>query len=169
MRWDTATISSASALVSTAGRPRLPRSQGAKPTRSSISSASAAGMGARAKVTSRESSTSVPPRPNATRLPKVGSRVAPTMTSSPGPAMAWTRTPSSLAPGTRSRADDRTVAQAASTSAAVPRPVTTAPASVLWTTSADSTLRATGKPTSAAAAAAADGEVATRERGMGIP
>ena len=64
---------------------------------SSIDSASSLVAGARRKVMSFSTSTSTPPRPNATSLPNDPSVTAPMMTSWPPSSICWTWMPSILA------------------------------------------------------------------------
>ena len=93
------TIMLASASRSTGGAPRTPRRISAAAMPSSIDSASSRVAGARRKVMSFSTSTSTPPRPKATSLPKAGSVTAPMMTSCPPVSICWTCTPSMLASG----------------------------------------------------------------------
>ncbi len=78
---ETASIIAARASRSTGSAPRTPLSISAAWMPSSIESASSRVAGASRNVTSLSTSTSTPPRPNATSLPKLWSVTAPTMTS----------------------------------------------------------------------------------------
>src|SRR6266540_3865817 len=64
---------------------------------SSIASAPSRVAGASRNVMSFSTSTSTPPRPNATSLPNDGSVTAPTITSWPPPSICWTCTPRMVA------------------------------------------------------------------------
>ena len=93
----TRTIRLASASRFTGSPPRTPLSISAAWMPSSIDSASFCVAGARRKVMSFSTSTSTPPRPNATSLPKLPSVTAPTITSWPPPSICCTCTPTILA------------------------------------------------------------------------
>ncbi len=93
----TPTMRLASASRLTASPPRTPFSISAAWMPSSIERASALVAGARRKVMSFSTSTSTPPRPNATSLPKLPSVTAPTITSWPPFSICCTWMPSILA------------------------------------------------------------------------
>jgi hypothetical protein len=95
----TRSIKLASACLFAGSAPRAPRSTSAALMSSSILSASSPETGASRKVTSFNTSTRTPPRPNAITLPKVGSVTAPTMTSWPPPTSCCTWMPSIFASG----------------------------------------------------------------------
>ena len=88
---------SASAWRSTPGRPRTPCSTSAVRIPSTIASASSAEVGASRKVTSRSTSTRIPPSPKVTTGPNVGSAIAPISTSMPSGSIRCTWTPVMLA------------------------------------------------------------------------
>ena len=94
---ETLTITSASASRFTGSPPRTPCSISAAWMPSSIEKASSRVAGARRKVMSFSTSTSTPPRPNATSLPNEPSVIEPTITSVPPLSICWTWTPSILA------------------------------------------------------------------------
>ena len=93
MSCETLWMIAASALRSTGSAPRTPLRIGAAAMPSSIDSASSFEAGARRKVMSFNTSTSTPPRPNATSLPNDGSVTAPTITSCPPANICCTCTP----------------------------------------------------------------------------
>ena len=64
-----------------------------RPMPSTMSSASSPETGARRNVTSRSTSTRMPPRPNVTTGPNDGSLIAPTSTSVPSGSICWIWTP----------------------------------------------------------------------------
>ncbi len=124
--------------------------------------------GARRNVTSFVTSTSTPPNPNATTLPKLGSVTAPTMTSRPA-AICCTWMPSIRALRLYFLALAVIVANPFVTSPAEPRPTSTPPASVLCRMSGETIFSATGKPMRRASFAASAALFATPSFGTGMP
>ena len=104
------------------------------------------------KATSFSTSTMVPPMPNMTAWPNWRSRVTPMITSTPGAAMPQTSAPPARNPAAVSTAAN--FRNAARTPASSGTLSTTPPTSVLWVTSGELILTATGKPMSRAAATA---------------
>ena len=100
-RPETWTRSRRSAATSAGLPPRTPSSSFAPRVSPIISAASFSEKGTIRNETSRKTSTRVPPMPNITAWPNWRSRVTPTMISSPGAAMALTRTPPDRAPSRR--------------------------------------------------------------------
>ena len=111
---------------------------------SSIDSASVADAGASRNVMSFITSTSTPPKPNATSLPNEGSVTAPMITSSPPPAICCTCTPRRSALRSYFFALAMIVAKPFLTSAAVLTPTSTPPASVLCRICGDTIFSTTG-------------------------
>jgi hypothetical protein len=159
----------ASALRSTPLAPRTPLRIGAALTSSSIDSASGFDAGARRNVTSCSTSTSTPPRPKATSLPKLGSVTAPTITSWPPPTICCTCTPCSTALRLYFFALATIVSKPLRTSAVVFNPTSTPPASVLCRMSGETIFSTTGKPIAEAIFAAPAADVATPSFGTGMP
>ena len=95
--WLTRTIRLDSASRFTGSLPRTPLSISAAWMPSSMEIASSRVAGARRNVMSLSTSTSTPPRPNATSLPKLPSVTAPTITSWPPLIICWICTPTMLA------------------------------------------------------------------------
>jgi hypothetical protein len=91
--WLTRTMVSPIASRLTASPPRTPLSISAAWMPSSMDMASSLVAGARRKVMSFNTSTSTPPRPKATSLPKLLSVMAPTITSWPPLIICCTCTP----------------------------------------------------------------------------
>ena len=96
---DSLQIASTSACSSYCGPPRHWRSRRDDCTASTSSRARAALTGAEAKATSLNSSTAVPPEPNITMGPNVGSMCMPMMVSTPPLSMGVISTPSMRASG----------------------------------------------------------------------
>ena len=118
-------------------------------------------------ATSPSSSAWVPPAPQASTGPNIGSATTPTSISTPPSTIAWTRKRSRSTPAAARLAS--IAGAASSTAAAPPRPVRTAPSSVLWTISGPTAFSATAAPSSAAARPAAAGSAASRDSGVAIP
>ena len=96
---DTFSSSSTSAALSTGGSPRTPASTLRALSWSTMVSASRRDSGMARKATSSRISTKMPPRPNISTGPKIGSRTTPTMTSTPFLAIGVSSTPRRSAPG----------------------------------------------------------------------
>ena len=141
---DTLRITVASAVRLTGSEPRTPFSTAAAAMPSSIDSASSLVAGASRNVMSFITSTSTPPRPNATSLPNEGSVTAPMITSCPPPTICCTCTPRICAFLSYFFALARIFAKPAFTSAALFTPTSTPPASVLCRMSGDTILSTTG-------------------------
>ena len=128
------------------------------------SSARVAFSGGKPIAYSLRTSTSLPPRPNTTTGPKVGSVIAPARSSRAcgRRTIGCTENPSSRAPGASrsSRAAIPSAASTAATSLSTSR--TTPPTSDLCETSGESSFTTAGKPSSRAIAPASAGVWAMR-------
>ena len=137
---------------------------------SSIDSASSRVAGASRNVMSFITSTSTPPRPNATSLPNDGSVTAPTITSWPPVSICCTCTPSRSAFASYFFALAMIVVEALlRVLARSSTPTSTPPASVLCRISGETIFSTTGKPMPAASFAASSADVATPSFGTGMP
>ena len=105
-----ATRSRATASTSIPGRPRSPCRIAAPWRRSMSRRARSRSIGARATATSSRTSARIPPSPTRTAGPNTASRRAPTMSSTPGGAIGWTRTPRTVAPAAGPAASTASVA-----------------------------------------------------------
>ncbi len=141
---ETLRITPASAARFTPLAPRTPFRISAAAMPSSIDSASSFDAGASRNVMSFITSTSTPPRPNATSLPNDGSVTAPMITSCPPPTICCTWTPASSALRLYFLALLMIVAKPFFTSAAFFTPTSTPPASVLCRICGDTILSTTG-------------------------
>ena len=139
-RW----IMSASAWRSTPGCPRTPCSSSDVRIPSTISAASSGEVGASRNVTSRSTSTRIPPSPNVTTGPKVGSLIAPISTSCPSGSIRCTCTPVMLASALYAFAFSTMESYPEETSSDEDKPTSTPFASVLWRMSGDTILSTTG-------------------------
>ena len=137
-------IRSTKASLSTPGWPRTPSRMAVPAISSNMAAACSRVVGASRKVTSRSTSTSTPPKPNATSLPKVGSVTAPTITSCAAASCFCTSTPSTRASGWRPLAAAMMSSKARATPARSDTLATTPPASVLCRMSGETTFATTG-------------------------
>jgi len=166
MSRDAATRIPASASRSTPFLPLAPFRTAYPFTSSIMSLAIARSTGATRTEMSRKISTKMPPSPNRIVGPNCGSRFPPTMTSTPGGAIADTRTP---AAGSISRARDRMRPAARCASPGLFTFSSTSPRSLLWAIFRDSALTATGNPMCRAASAASAAPRAARLSFIGMP
>ena len=114
-------------------------------------------------------STSTPPRPNATSLPNEGSVTAPTITSCPPFSICCTWTPSRSAFASYFFALAMIVSKPFFAASALSTPTSTPPASVLCRICGETIFSTTGKPMPDASFAASSAELATPSFGTGIP
>src|SRR5688572_4085215 len=167
--FETPTIRSASAPRCTGSEPRTPFSISAAAMPSSIDSASSRVAGASRNVMSFITSTSTPPRPNATSLPNDGSVTAPTITSCPPFSICWTCTPSRSAFASYFFALAMIVSKPFFAASTPSTPTSTPPASVLCRICGETIFSTTGNPMPEASFAASSADVATPSFGTGMP
>ena len=147
---DTATSSPTRASTSAGGSPRTPSRIRRPRSARSISAASAASTGAGDSTTSSSTSTSTPPSPTASIGPKSGSRLTPTIISTPASAIRSTRTPLMIAEGANARAFSMMRWNVSRTAVSPSTPSAMPFDSLLWGRSSDWTFIATGPPISPA-------------------
>ena len=149
--------------------PRTPRRISAAAIPSIIDSAVSVVAGASRNVTSLSTSTSTPPSPNATTLPKVSSVTVPTITSWPELSSCCTWTPTIRASAWYALALSMMVWNPSATSAGVFSPTSTPPASVLCRMSGETIFSTTGRPISSARVTASSALVASPSCGVAMP
>ena len=162
----TATRAATSSSRLTAGSPRNGPSNTLMRSSSIILAAIAASTGAGRNTTSAIASASTPPMPSITVAPNCGSRTAPTISSRRPSIIGATSNSTSPSSGCTAPSSESAASRTASAST---MPRRTRPRSVLWAIRSPLSLRATGTPSSAAAAIAPSASRTARSRASGRP